>query len=78
MRFLLQNEKSKKEKTHWDLKYPLFKKNFSIMAEADLNDKETEFDWKDRLKAWKKVQNSQGLITDFNQINIEHFESSSV
>ena len=46
---------------------PSIKKHQSILVvESNLNKKDTEFDWKDRLKQWNQVQLSLGTITSFS------------
>ena len=49
---------------------PSIKKRQSILLVENntLQRKDTEFDWKDRLKQWNQVQLSLGTITSFSQL----------
>ena len=52
------------------------KKHQSILVvDNTLQKKDTEFDWKDRLRQWNQVQLSLGTITSFSKINDAAFKS---
>ena len=40
-------------------------KKHVLFDEDPFKKKDTEFDWRDRLKQWKKMQQSSGAILDF-------------
>ena len=39
-------------------------KKLHIMVEQSTSKKDSEYDWTDRLKQWKKVQMAEGAIVD--------------
>lgn len=46
-----------------------------LVVENTLNRKDTEFDWRDRLKQWNQVQLSLGTITSFSQLGDSAYKS---
>ena len=55
---------------------PSIKKVQSILVvDNTLNRKDTEFDWRDRLKQWNQVQLSLGTITSFSQLGDGAYKS---
>ena len=46
-----------------------------LVVDNTLNRKDTEFDWRDRLKQWNQVQLSLGTITSFSQLGDGAYKS---
>lgn len=61
-----------------NFKQELFKRKTTIKIESDISKKDTEFDWTDRLKAWKKVQMAEGAILDFTSTKQMNSGSASM
>jgi len=49
----------------------LKRKTTVLMRTSTLNEAETEFDWRDRLKQWKQVSQSAGAVTSFADMKVE-------
>jgi hypothetical protein len=49
-----------------------------VIEESVHEEKDKEFDWRDRLKQWKNVQQSGGAVLNFTQKGQETFRSTSI
>jgi hypothetical protein len=47
-----------------------------MIKEPSLEEAESEFNWKDRLKSWRQMQTSKGAIKSYTERNKEIFNSS--
>ena len=46
---------------------PLKKKKTVLIQETGIEKKDKEFDWRDRLKNWKQMQQTEGAVTGFDE-----------
>ena len=58
-----------------DNELPLRQKSILVLEPQTLKKKDTEFDWKDRLRQWSQVQMSLGTISSFSQLGMSAFKS---
>ena len=46
-----------------------------LVRGSSINEKEQEFDWRDRLRQWKQVGQSSGAVTSFADKQVESYQS---
>ena len=46
---------------------PIKRKKTVLVQETGIEKKDKEFDWRDRLKNWKQMQQTEGAVTGFDE-----------
>ena len=49
-----------------------------VMRESQISEKDSEFDWRDRLRQWKQMQQSAGSVTSFTDSMTDTFQSTTI